>query len=64
MQHLSKAELSAARDGLRRADRALRTTRGVFITAGHGQAAASVNALIDKLAHLLARIDRALTAKP
>ena len=52
----------AARDALRRADIALARVRGVFISAGYGPAA--VNAMLDKIAHLISRIDRALVAKP
>ena len=64
MQHLSKAELLAARDGLRRADISLARVRGVFITAGYVPGAAAINAMLDKVAHLVARIDRALAAVP
>jgi len=64
VQHLTRTELLAARNDLRRADVALSRVRGIFITAGHAQAAASVNAVIGKLAHLRDRIDKALMAKP
>ena len=64
MRHLSKAELLAARDALRRADLALARARAVFISAGYAPGAAAINAMFDKIAHLVARIDRALAAKP
>jgi hypothetical protein len=62
--HLSKAELLAARYDLRRAGIALGRVRGVFISAGAARGAAAINMMIDKLAHLIARIDKALMAKP
>ena len=64
MQHLTQGELLAAKDALRRADLALAHARGVFVGGGYGPGAASVSALIDRIAHLLARIDKALMAKP
>ena len=64
MQHLSKTDLLTARDHLRVADLALAKCRGIFIRSGAAMDAATVNALIDKLAHLRARIDKALMAKP
>ena len=64
MQHLNKSELRAARDALRRADLALARARAVFISAGYAPGAAAINALIDRIAGLIARIDRAMAAKP
>ena len=64
MQYLSKSQLAAAKTDLRRADAALARTRAIFIAGGYAQGAATINALIDKLAHLRARIDKALMAKP
>ena len=64
MQHLSKAELIAARYDLRRAGIALGRVRGVFISAGAARDAAAINMMIDKLTHLIARIDKVLAAKP
>ena len=64
MRHLGKAELLAAKNVLRRADLALARARGVFISAGYAPGAAAINAMLDRIAHLIARIDRAMTAKP
>jgi hypothetical protein len=64
MQHLSRTQLLAARDALRRVDVGLARVRGIFISAGDAPDAAAVNALIDRIAHLLARIDKVLMAKP
>jgi hypothetical protein len=64
MQHISKSDLIAARAALSGADANLSRARGVFIKAGYAPGAAAVNALIDRVSHLLVRIDRALAAKP
>jgi hypothetical protein len=63
MQHLSKAELRAARYDLRRAGAALGRVRGVFITAGDAADASAINTLIDRISHLIARIDKQLSRK-
>ena len=64
MQYVPRSQLIIVKADLRRADAALTHARGVFISSGAARDAAAINALIDRIAHLIARIDRALTAKP
>ena len=64
MQHLSRSELSAMRDNLRLADVYLARARGICITAGYAAGAAAINALISRIAHHIARINKALMTKP
>jgi hypothetical protein len=64
MQHIGKSDLSAVKAELHRANLALSRARGIFIKAGYAAGAAATNGLISKIASLLARIERALAAKP
>ena len=64
MQHIPRAQLLAMKFELQRASAALARVRGICISAGDAQDAAAVNALIDKLASLRSKIDKALLAKP
>jgi len=52
------------RDNLRLADVYLARARGICITAGYAAGAAAINALISRIAHHIARINKALMTKP